>query len=124
MAHNFLQLNQDKTEVLIVGAKAQRENMAAHLNSQTIKIKYQLKNLGFVLDSELNFKSHIRNVTKIAFYHLRNIATVRPFLSQADRDSSMLLLQAALNTVMVFGLVYPRKPLVNSKAYRMLQHGY
>ena len=25
MAHNFLQLSQDKTEVLIVGAKAQRE---------------------------------------------------------------------------------------------------
>ena len=30
-AHNFLQLNQDKTEVIIVGAKAQRENLAAHL---------------------------------------------------------------------------------------------
>jgi dsDNA-binding SOS-regulon protein len=32
MAHNFLHLNQDKTEVLIIGAKAQRKNLAAHLN--------------------------------------------------------------------------------------------
>ena len=32
MVHNFLQLNQDETEALIVGAKAQRENLAAHLS--------------------------------------------------------------------------------------------
>ena len=41
--HNFLQLNQDKTEVLIVGAKAQREKLAAHFNSQEIKVKHQVK---------------------------------------------------------------------------------
>ena len=55
---NFLQLNQDKTEVLIVGVKAQRKNLAAHFNSRAIKIKHQVKNLGVILDSELNFKSH------------------------------------------------------------------
>ena len=67
IAHNFLQLNHDKTKVLIVGAKAQRENLAAHFNSRAIKIKHQVKNLGDFLDSELSFVSHIRNVTKIAF---------------------------------------------------------
>jgi galactokinase len=77
MAHNFLQLNQDKTEVLIVGVKAQRKNRAAQFNSRAIKIKHQVKNLGVILDSELNFKSHIRNVTKIYFYHLRNIVKVQ-----------------------------------------------
>ena len=50
------------------------------------KIKHKVKNLGVILDSELNFKSHIMNVTKIAFYHLRNIAKVWPFLSQADTE--------------------------------------
>jgi hypothetical protein len=30
-------------------------------------------------------ESHIRNVTKIAFYHLRNIAKMRPFLSDTER---------------------------------------
>ena len=81
MAHNCLQLNQDKTEVLIVLAKAQRNNLPAYFNSRPIKIKHQVKNLAFILDSELNFESHMRNVTKIAFYHLRNIAKVWPFLS-------------------------------------------
>jgi hypothetical protein len=85
---------------------------------------HQVKTLGVILDSVLNFESHIRNVTKIAFYHLKYIAKVRPFLSQAETDSSMLLLQAGLNTVMLSGLVYTRKPWVNYKTYRMLQHGY
>ena len=128
-------------------------------------------------------KSHFRNVTKIAFYRLRNIANVLPFLSQADtsqevggtfiwedwlvvmagaelggtvlntsntwfpchsicsvpaiimsrpplsslpviqRESSMLLLQAGLTTVMLSCLVYPMKPLFNCKTGRMLQRG-
>lgn len=36
------------------------------------------------MDSELNFKSHISNVTKVAFYHLRNIARIRSYLSTLD----------------------------------------
>uniref|UniRef100_A0A674EPU4 Ubiquitin carboxyl-terminal hydrolase n=1 Tax=Salmo trutta TaxID=8032 RepID=A0A674EPU4_SALTR len=37
--------------------------------------------------SEPNFESNLRNVTKIAFFsHLRNIAKVRPFLSQSDTE--------------------------------------
>ena len=50
MSHNFHQLNQDKTNVLIVGAKAPWE----------IKIKHQVKNLGVILDTDLNLESHSR----------------------------------------------------------------
>jgi dsDNA-binding SOS-regulon protein len=52
MAHNFLHLNQDKTEVLIIGAKALRENLATHFNSRAIKLKHQVKNLDVILDSQ------------------------------------------------------------------------
>jgi hypothetical protein len=64
-----------------------RENLDAHFYSRAIKIKHQVKNLVVIFDSELHFESHVRNVTKIAFYHLRNIATVQLFLSQADTGS-------------------------------------
>jgi hypothetical protein len=73
MAHNFLKLNQDKTVVLIIGAKAQRENLATHRNSQVINIKHQEINLGVILDTELNFKSHARNVTQCGCFYLRLI---------------------------------------------------
>jgi hypothetical protein len=43
-SHNFLQLNQNKTEVVIVGAKVRREILAVQFNSRAIKIKPQVKN--------------------------------------------------------------------------------
>lgn len=42
-----------------------------------------------LLDPDLNFESHISNLTRTAFYHLRNIAKVQPFLSQADTERLM-----------------------------------
>ena len=39
--------------------------------------------------TELSFIPHIKNITKIGFYHLKNIARVRPFLSQASTEVLM-----------------------------------
>ena len=47
------------------------------------------KKLGVLLDPDLNFESHISNVTKTASYHLRNIPKVQPFLSQTDTERLM-----------------------------------
>ena len=38
------------------------------------------------LDPDLNFESHINNITSCAFYHLRNISKVCPLLTQADTE--------------------------------------
>ena len=42
-----------------------------------------------IFDSELGFIPHIKNITKICFYHLKNIARVSPFLSQASTEVLM-----------------------------------
>lgn len=90
MAQIFLQLNEDKTEILVIGAKAPREKVVTQLKSLSQKnIKPQAKNLGVIFDNKLNFDTNIMNVTKAAFYHLKNIATVRPFFSQADTERLM-----------------------------------
>ena len=86
MTHNFLQLNQDKTEIIIIGDRSEREKLAAHLNTLGLSTKHQVKNLGVLIDPDLKFESHIKNITKISFYHLRNIVKVRPLLSQADTE--------------------------------------
>jgi hypothetical protein len=54
MAHNFLHLNQDKTKVLIVGAKAQRESSHTFYFTGS-KDKTPGKKQGVILDSEQKF---------------------------------------------------------------------
>lgn len=60
MVENFLQLKQDKTEVLIIGPEGKRENF--YQNYKILNLQ-SVQNLGVIFDSELGFISHIKNVT-------------------------------------------------------------
>ena len=60
--------------------------LTKNLGSLTSWIKSEVTSLGVILDSDLNFNSHINKVTKTAFFHLRNIAKVRPFINQNDAE--------------------------------------
>uniref|UniRef100_A0A3B4T3X5 Reverse transcriptase domain-containing protein n=1 Tax=Seriola dumerili TaxID=41447 RepID=A0A3B4T3X5_SERDU len=86
MTENFLQLNKDKTEILIFGAQTQRLRVAEHLKSLSLESKTVAKNLGIIMDSNLNFRSHINHITKSSFYHLKNISKLRSFLSKPDSE--------------------------------------
>ncbi len=87
MANNFLGLNQDKTQVLVIGPEVQREKLNVRLKSTSFNPREQVKNLGVIFDHDLSFKPHIRDVTKKAFYPLKNIAKVHQFLSQANAET-------------------------------------
>ncbi len=100
--HNFLLLNKDKTEVLITGAKVQREILCTNLKSLAQNAKPPAKTLGVLLEPDLNFEAHISNLTKTTFYHLRNVVKVQPFLTQADTKRLMHALSLSF-------LVCPRK---------------
>ncbi len=86
MTNNFLLLNSDKTEILLIGPKNSTHNILNHnlqidgcnVTSSTVK------NLGVILDRNLSFENHISHVTKTAFFHLRNISKLRNMLSVSD----------------------------------------
>ncbi len=86
MTNNFLLLNSDKTEILLIGPNNSTQNLLDYnlqldgcpVTSSTVK------NLGVILDSNLSFEKHISNVTKTAFFHLRNIAKLRNMLPVSD----------------------------------------
>ena len=69
----FLQLNEDKTEILLVGPKTLRHQMHSFLTLLSVKPCEHAKKLGVILDADLNFQKHISNISKTAFYHLRNM---------------------------------------------------
>ncbi len=88
MTSNFLLLNSDKTEILLVGPKNSTQNLLDYnlqLDGCTVTSS-TVKNLGVILDSNLSFENHISNVTKTAFFHLRNISKLRNMLSVSDAE--------------------------------------
>jgi len=73
-------------QILLLGPKSERETLFSKLGDLAPQTKPEVKSLGVILDSDLNFKAHISRVTKTAFFHLRNVAKVRPFLTQKDAE--------------------------------------
>ena len=89
MAHNCLLLNSGKTEILAVSPKSIRNKMpdiSLHLDGVSVAWSAVIKNLGVIFDPELSFVTHIKNTSRISFFHLRNIAKIRKILSVHDAE--------------------------------------
>ncbi len=92
MTNNFLLLNSDKTEILLIGPNNSTQNLLDYnlqldgcpVTSSTVK------NLGVILDSSLSFENPISNVTKTAFFHLRNIVKLWNMLPVSDAEKLVL----------------------------------
>ncbi len=86
MCQNCLLLNKEKTEVIAFGNKDEFLKVNTYLDSRGQTTKNQVKNLGVILETDLNFSSHVKAVTKSAYYHLKNIARIRCFVSSQDLE--------------------------------------
>ncbi len=60
--------------------------MNAYLDSRGQTTKNQVRNLGVILETDLSFSSHVKAVTTSAYYHLKNIARIRCFVSSQDLE--------------------------------------
>ena len=88
----------------------------------------EVRNLGVILDSTLSFQSHIKSVTKSAFFHLKNISRLRPSLSNTTAET---LIHAFITSRLDYcnGVLFgvPKKTLdrlqyVQNSAARVLTH--
>ncbi|KAF7696006.1 hypothetical protein HF521_006100, partial [Silurus meridionalis] len=89
MTHNFLLLNSDKTEILLIGPKTsiqKLQHLNLHLDGCSVTTSSTVNDLGVILDSNLSFNNHINQVTKAAFFHLKNISKFRNMLSISDAE--------------------------------------
>ncbi len=84
MCQNFLQLNKRKLKSLHLETKTEVLKVNAYLDSRGQTTKNQVRNLGVILETDLSFSSHVKAVTKSAYYHLKNIARIRCFASSQD----------------------------------------
>lgn len=85
MDQNKLKLNPDKTEFILFGNPKLRSDLTPLLPSTILGAKISccesVRNLGVLFDSNLTFHSHISNVTKSCFFHIRDLSRLRRCLS-------------------------------------------
>uniref|UniRef100_A0A8C1KKX3 Reverse transcriptase domain-containing protein n=1 Tax=Cyprinus carpio TaxID=7962 RepID=A0A8C1KKX3_CYPCA len=89
MTSNFLLLNSEKTEVLIIGPKSSACNdleRCLSLDGCSVNSSSSVRNLGVLFDSNLSLESHVSSICKTAFFHLKNISKLRPMLSMSNAE--------------------------------------
>ena len=91
MTTNMLKLNNDKTEAILLGPAARRKNTqmdSITVGTSVIPLASSVRNLGVMLDSELTMVKHVDHISKICFFHIRNIGKIRKYLT---RDATITL---------------------------------
>ena len=52
-----------------------------HHTWELVNLDGSVRNLGVISDQELSFNSHVKQISRTAFFHLRNIAQIQHILS-------------------------------------------
>ncbi len=84
MTKNMLKLNKDKTEFIVFGTPQQKAKVdlsSIHIYGCDIQAVEKVKNLGVILDSSMSMNNQTKAVKKSAFYQIRNLRTIRAYLS-------------------------------------------
>ena len=84
ITQSLLKLNEDKTEFLVISSPYFHESVSdtsLKVGDVVISSSAQCRNLGVIFDSKLDMKKHVAMVCRSALFQLRNIGTIRKYLS-------------------------------------------
>ena len=90
--------------------------------NETIEPKDKARNIGVTFDTTLTMSHHVNDVVKGAFYHLRNIAKIRKYISE---DITEVLIHAFVSSKLDFCnspfTVSRTMKIISYKMFRMRQ---
>ena len=99
MRENFLKLNDDKTEVLVIKTRSGLSDslgISIRVGDQDIPPSdAPPRNLGVIFDSALSLKSHISSVCKSINYYIYSIGKIRKYL---DRPTAEKMVNATITS--------------------------
>lgn len=86
MSNNFLQLNEEKTDILATGSQHLVNDLLPSAGSLFSNVKTVAKNLGIWFEGSATFEWYTTKQCNL-FYHLRNIAKFRSILSFTPKEA-------------------------------------
>ena len=84
MTDNFLKLNDDKSEFIILGSICLRDKVNIphfRFGNSSIAPASKVRNLGAYFDMDMTLNHHISEICKSSSSHLRNIGLIRKYLT-------------------------------------------
>jgi hypothetical protein len=98
MAQNFLKQNDDKTEFIIIGTKAQLKKVkisTIKIGNTNISSSTSVRNIGALFDNIFSLVPHINQTCRAARFHLRNLGKIRKYM---DYESTTMLIHAFITS--------------------------
>ncbi|MCH1596002.1 MAG: reverse transcriptase family protein [Flavobacteriaceae bacterium] len=90
MRENKLQLNQEKTELVIISSKNAYQDInisSINIGNITVKASANAKNLGVFFDQHMNMHRQVSNICSLTNFQLRQIGKIRKFLTRKATES-------------------------------------
>ena len=84
MVQNKLQLNEGKTETLLVATSSSDKDLptSTQIGSSVMPFVKSVRNLGVILDWRLSMKEHINKMCQMAYWELQRISSIRQYLTE------------------------------------------
>ena len=84
MSQKMLKLNDDKTEVLYITSPYFKKSLSTpnlNIDQSRITATTSARNIGVIFDDCVQLKEHIKSVCRASHFHLRNIGSIRCYLT-------------------------------------------
>ncbi|KAK5884206.1 hypothetical protein CesoFtcFv8_018051 [Champsocephalus esox] len=118
---NFLKLNCDKSEIKIIGQNkltTSIHNVTLNIDGFPVQTSPHIRNLGILSDQTLSFSKYIKQITKTAFFHLKNIARLRPSLSPTAAETLIHAFITSVPIATASSIVHLQKSSTNFNTSR------
>ena len=95
MTPNMLQLHDTKTEAMTFGTPSQLKNCTIDyfiIGESNIIPSQHVKNIGVILDPQVNMKHHINMIASNAWYHIKNIYKIRKYFKNKTTENHIILI--------------------------------
>ena len=98
MLVNKLKINDNKTELIVIGGRQQLSKLnvsGVTVGCDLITPVKSVRNLGVIFDDNLKMDKQVDKICRTAYYHLRNIRRIRPYL---DKHAAETLIHAFVSS--------------------------